>query len=187
MAPPSILSPPVPPWISVASCCPRLQRAAFLLAGAHSNHPDCSAIQHWSRSSPAGRRRSRWRLDSTHDTAEEASIEGPELSTAGLTTTGFIADRHRHLAVVRSNYYRAVTDRSTRSRPVTRGASGTGGNGPACEGLSDHPSHAIPSPSLSRPYMSLPMTVTGPPTYAGPLPLPPAQSTSDAIGTHGPA
>jgi len=32
--------------------------------------------------------------------------------------------------------------------------------------------------------MSFPMTRTGPFTYAGPSPLPPAQSTSLAIGTH---
>ena len=34
--------------------------------------------------------------------------------------------------------------------------------------------------------MSAPTTYTGPETYAGPLPEPPAQSTSDAIGTQGP-
>jgi hypothetical protein len=45
-------------------------------------------------------------------------------------------------------------------------------------------SQPTPSPSLSRPYTSGPITVTRP-TYAGPLPLPPAQSTSLVIGTHG--
>ncbi len=34
--------------------------------------------------------------------------------------------------------------------------------------------------------MSSPTTVTGPETYSGPLPLPPAQSTSLATGTQAP-
>src|SRR4029434_10839045 len=42
----------------------------------------------------------------------------------------------------------------------------------------------MPSPSWSSPYSSGPMTWTRP-VYAGPLPLPPAQSTSLAKGTHG--
>ncbi len=33
--------------------------------------------------------------------------------------------------------------------------------------------------------MSEPMTCTGPRTYDGPFPLPPAQSTSLSMGTHG--
>jgi hypothetical protein len=45
-------------------------------------------------------------------------------------------------------------------------------------------SQPVPLPSRSRPYMSDPMTWIGPATYAGPLPLPPAQSTSLAIGMH---
>ncbi len=46
-------------------------------------------------------------------------------------------------------------------------------------------SQAMPSPSRSRSYGSSPSTRTGPDTYAGPLPPPPAQSTSLDTGTQG--
>ena len=45
-------------------------------------------------------------------------------------------------------------------------------------------SQPTPSPSESRPYSSGPITLTVP-VYSGPLPEPPAQSTSLAIGTQG--
>jgi hypothetical protein len=43
-------------------------------------------------------------------------------------------------------------------------------------------SQAVPSPSRSSPQMSMPITRTGPLTYAGPLPLPDAQSRSGLAG-----
>src|SRR5690242_17389600 len=46
-------------------------------------------------------------------------------------------------------------------------------------------SHPIPSWSLSSPYGSLPVTMIGPWTYRGPLPDPPAQSTSGPGGIQG--
>src|SRR6266508_411664 len=48
-------------------------------------------------------------------------------------------------------------------------------------------SQPTPSLSRSRSYTSVPTTSTGPLTYSGPLPLPPAQSTSLAMGTQAPA
>src|SRR6266508_5070853 len=48
-------------------------------------------------------------------------------------------------------------------------------------------SQPTPSLSRSRSYTSVPTTSTGPLTYSGPLLLPPAQSTSLAMGTQAPA
>src|SRR5690606_27110842 len=77
---------------------------------------------------------------------------------------------------------RAVLDRSA------RGARGAAHPERGLRALLSHLSQATPSPSRSRSYGSTPrfFTYTGPRTYAGPLPLPPAQSTSEAIGTQAP-